>query len=490
MLPIPYMNVRKYGKEFLSSTKSQFTIYKFNLIMKEMKTKRLFVMAIAAAMVLASCSDGKEGNNGRPGDGEITYAGVNITLPAGTGTRADDVNAGIPAEKAVNTIGVYIVDITTGRLDSKVLTVASDFTLTTNAGSQAVYKAKTGVPTVTGTKKVYVVANPSEALQDELEASGGSVMNPVASDIDQSRLLNLSGAALSSMVMSGAYTGTGGELDMTAAQDETTALNNPIDITIGRNMAKAVVQESETYEVDGGTTTLTWTLINKAVDSYFIPQSAGTLYREVPDAALAVTGGDTHFYWANFSGMTGTDSDSDYIGVLPYGTGDAKTAAYADSKYMLENYPVALHEGNTTAVRIKGTFVPDEIFDSIDGDDPVPTTITSGTTFYRSTIDGSYWTAAGAVAAVEAGYEGHLNLQEFSVYTNGVGYYTIWVNDGQGNKGVKRNSYYLMQINEVRGPGSPTEPTDPRPPIADDTNLGVNITVLNWDYNKSVQDIQ
>ncbi len=47
-----------------------------------------------------------------------------------------------------------------------------------------------------------------------------------------------------------------------------------------------------------------------------------------------------------------------------------------------------------------------------------------------------------------------------------------------------------MQINEVRGPGSPTEPTDPIIPIEQDTNLGVDITVLNWDFMKSVQDIQ
>jgi hypothetical protein len=79
---------------------------------------------------------------------------------------------------------------------------------------------------------------------------------------------------------------------------------------------------------------------------------------------------------------------------------------------------------------------------------------------------------------------------DFLLYPGGVGYYTIYVNDGATPSviGVDRNSYYLMQISKVIGPGTPEE-TTVLPPVQEDTNLGVEVTVLNWDFKKSEQDI-
>ncbi len=129
--------------------------------------------------------------------------------------------------------------------------------------------------------------------------------------------------------------------------------------------------------------------------------------------------------------MTGA---SDYISVLAKGTGDAKTAAYAESKYMFENMPAAQpsYEGNTTGVRIKGVFKPAEVFNFTAGAPVADASFTAGTTFLRSKIDGTYWTATGAAAAAAANYNGHSTANfatDFLTYTNGVGYYTIWVND-------------------------------------------------------------
>jgi hypothetical protein len=395
-------------------------------------------------------------------------------------------------------VGVYIVDVNTARLDYAVLTVATDFTSSVDAVSnRQVFTATKAVPTVTGDKKVYVVANPTTNLQNKLGASGATAMNAIAYGSPKADFLT---GTLTSMVMSGAYTATSGTLDMNTPISAADAVlpANIVPITIGRNLAKAVLQQGPGYKVipEGSTTTLTWTLINEAKDAYFIQQTPvapalyKSLYSEVPASALVPATGASDAYWTNFSGMTGAD----YIPVLVKGT-DAKTAAYADSKYMFENYPAAFHEGNTTAARIKGVFVPAEVFDwdGTAGAPKVNAGFMSGTTFLRSRVDGTYWTETGAADAAAANYNGHSTATfdtDFDKYTNGVGYYTIWVNDGAGNMGVMRNGYYLMQINEVRGPGSPTETVDPIVPVADDTNLGVEIDVLHWDFMKSIQDIQ
>lgn len=450
-----------------------------------MKINKFLIAAMAATLTLASCSKEDSGDKGKAGDGETTYAGVSITLPANM-TRAEDASAGTTGEKTVTSIGIYIVDVSNQRLDYKVLTVASNFTQST-VGGRSVYTATTAVPTVTGMKKVYIVANPTTAIQNKLEVQGAYVMGESAFGITEENFLNAaSSTVLTDMVMSGAYTGTGGELDMTTAKTDTEAIQtaNLVDITISRNLSKAVVQRGNPCTVVGGTTTLTWTLINRAKDAYLLPQSAGTLYRTVPGSALLSS---TDSYWSNFSGMTG----SNYIGVLDYGSGDAKEATYAQSKYMFENFPAALHEGNTTAARIKGVFVPTTIYNDSNNGVRTTGTVPSSGDFYRSKVDGTYWTPAGRSAAIsDASDTGHTTTTDFTFYPGGVGYYTIWVNDGAGVKGVNRNSFYLMQISEVKGPGSPEEAVDPVIPVEDDTYLGVNITVLNWDYNVSVQPIQ
>ena len=445
-----------------------------------MKMNKFFVAALAVTMALASCSKENGADKGKAGDGKETYAGVSITLPATTGTRALDPAAGIAGEKNVTTIGIYIVDVDNSRLDYDVLTVADDFTKLGN-----VYTATTAVKTVTGTKKVYVVANPTTNIQNKLASSGATAMNAIPFQLPETDFLT---GTITSMVMSGAYTATGGELELDEVRTPTEAVDagNLVDITIGRNLSKAVVQEGPDYEVVGGTTTLTWTLVSKSNDAYLLPQSVGTLNRgTVPASALDPTTGPDDNYWGKFSGTVG----SGYIGVLGQGN-DAKTATYAQSKYMFENKPTDMYAGNTTAARIMGVFDPAVIYSNVTaaGDKTdVGGSFVAGTDFYRSTIDQSYWTLAGRNAAIATSYLGH-TADDFLQYTGGVGYYTIYVNDGASNIGVDRNSYYLMQINKVIGPGTPGEP-GPLPPVQQDTNLGVNVTVLDWDFKKSEQDI-
>lgn len=79
-------------------------------------------------------------------------------------------------------------------------------------------------------------------------------------------------------------------------------------------------------------------------------------------------------------------------------------------------------------------------------------------------------------------------------YTNGCGYYNIWVNDMKDDKGqilniapVFRNDWYDLTITSLTLPGSPTGDIDPEEPIHPDTYVGVTLTVRDW--NKVYHDI-
>jgi hypothetical protein len=411
--------------------------------------------------------------------GEDTYAGITLQFPA-TMTRVADDNAGIDAEKAVTEIGVFIVDQANSRFDYKYI-AATDFT---KAGS--VYTANAAIPTVTGTKNVFAVINPTANLKAKLTAAQATVLNAIGFALPDTDFLTLSNNDLSSMVMSGvAMNGNAyADIDMTTVQSATDALANPVALSVGRNLAKVVVEKASTYNVQGGTTTLTWDLVAKAKDAYMLPHPAvGTLYADSP---ANVAAGDA--YWNNFTGMTG----GTYISVLNYNANTKGTATYAQSRYAFENVPATPLAGNTTTVRIKGAFAPATIYSNVDAAGVLTTgTYAAGDDFYRSKIDNTYWTLAGRNSAVTNHYYGAATSNnDFDQFVGGVGYYTLAVEDAAGVVGVERNNFYLMQINEVRGPGKPTQPTDPTIPTEQDTNIGIEVTVLPWDFETVINDIQ
>ena len=72
-------------------------------------------------------------------------------------------------------------------------------------------------------------------------------------------------------------------------------------------------------------------------------------------------------------------------------------------------------------------------------------------------------------------------------YTDGCGYYNIWVNDMKGTDGqylniapIFRNDWYDLTITSLTLPGSPNESLDPEQPIHPNTNVGITLTVRDW----------
>lgn len=72
-------------------------------------------------------------------------------------------------------------------------------------------------------------------------------------------------------------------------------------------------------------------------------------------------------------------------------------------------------------------------------------------------------------------------------YIAGCGYYNIWVNDMKDANNqilniapVFRNDWYKLTITSLKLPGSPEEGLDPEEPIHPDTNVGVTLTIKDW----------
>lgn len=101
--------------------------------------------------------------------------------------------------------------------------------------------------------------------------------------------------------------------------------------------------------------------------------------------------------------------------------------------------------------------------------------------------------AAAVVGALAKSY----NYSFTEPYTNGCGYYNIWVNDMKDANNqylniapVFRNDWYNLTITSLTLPGSPKESIDPEEPIHPDTNVGVTLTIRDWNKVNHNVDLQ
>jgi hypothetical protein len=463
-----------------------------------MRNNKFFAAALAATLLAAACSKESD-NTTTTGDGNETYAGVNITIPAeALGVRGEDSAAGIAAEKTITTIGVYIIDAETGRFDYEVYPTSS-FNLTGQT-----YTMQAGIKTVTGSKKLFVVANPEtavgggSALVSKLATMRGTALNAVGMGLPVSNYYYTTGTTLNSMVLSGGITTA---FTLGLQTDDDTAGTGALDpanvkaVTLERNLAKVVLRQASSMPVTGGTTTLSWLLRGEAKDAFLIPQpSLSSLYAAVPADATVSPAGDTHAYWNNFTKVTTTGiTATEFIPVLAATASTAGTqATFAQSKYCFENYQTDRYAGNTTTAIIKGVFIPTDVVTAFTAGAPVVTAggpVDVDGSFWLNKKNNSYWTTVAKEAAVGADAANY-PATDFVKYTGGVGYYTLYVQDNAGDVGVKRNRYYLLTINKVLGPGRPSVDVDPNNPLEKDTYLAISATVRHWDLQQSAHSLE
>lgn len=320
---------------------------------------------------------------------------------------------------------------------------------------------------------------------------------------------------------------------------------NNIEITVERVVAKVTMQLSEELKGTGGFDNQTATLKNLtcqignadnlkynkdgADDAKYT--TAGTYlmayndndvrktpYFDYPDGTVA---------WEDFSQAKLLDPTAQTI----YTNGQATTTPTARF-YCLENTHANgdgaknYLQSNTTFIRVKAEMIPKSAkqFAYSAGSDPKVTITDRKTmpisleTFYVITSapnqdDQDSYVFASDLASLYAdlvpgGNAGNdddkaaevveaLAVYDYNFtapYTAGCGYYNIWVNDMKDANNqylniapVFRNDWYNLTITSLTLPGSPKESIDPEEPIHPDTNVGVTLTIRDW--NKVNHDI-
>lgn len=504
-----------------------------------MKLNRLFLLTAMGAGLFA-CSENDLEFNGNPNEGVndgTTYVGLSLKfnnassratgdLPT-TGTESENYDGN---EGLIKDVRIVVTD------ENGNLQYNNAITAVKNNKDEDIYIFQIQP----GKKKFYAVIN-GNALglnaNKELESWKGGKLTLTKK---ASELYNYNASATE---------GNGFLMSSTAAVEQTIRDNvsveevkagtaNNIAITVERAVAKVTMKLQAGLDFSKESATLknlSCQISNADNLAYSKDQAEDKKYtttgtylmaynnnnvRETPYYPYPAT--NTEDFWSGFSQTKLLDPTAQTI----YTDGQATSTPTARF-YCLENTHANGEtknylQGNTTFIRVKADMIPNSAkqFAYSANTDPKVTISDRKTmpnaleTFYvitdapEQTNQGSYVFAsdlaelygseagditngdetavdkkAAAVITALADYGYHFT----NPYTNGSGYYNIWVNDMKGTDGqylniapVFRNDWYNLTITNLTLPGSPEESIDPEEPIHPNTNVGVTITVKKW----------
>lgn len=515
-----------------------------------MKLNKLFLLA-AMGLGLFACNNNDlvegSGPNGTQEEG-TTYVGLKINFNSsssratgdqpvdGDGTTTpplyDDTEDGFSIESDVKDVRIVVTDAEGNSQYNEIVSA------TPNNGSN-IYLIKI----TPGIKKFYAVVNgQSLGLNDQFSSWAG----------EQKKLLEMGASKLYDYT--NGTTGKGFLMSSVEAVEQTIQDNvsqedvkagkaNKVGITVERVVAKVTMQLKTDIDFSKETATLkTLTCqignadnlkYNKdgenddakytTAGTYLMASSDENGVRTTPYYQYPATGYD--FDGFEQSKLLG-ESKSLY---------ESSTSTYTLARfYCLENTHANSGtknylQSNTTFIRVKAEMIPNSAKQFAYADSKVTisdrqTMPSNLETFYVITAapnqddQGSYVFAsdlaelygneagditnggetkvdkkAAAVITALANYGYHFT----DPYTNGSGYYNIWVNDMKGTDGqylniapVFRNDWYDLTINSIKLPGSPDASIDTGEPIHPDTNVGITLTVRNWNKVNHNVDLQ
>lgn len=518
-----------------------------------MKLNRLFLLA-AMGLGLFACNDNDlvEGSapNGTQEEG-TTYVGLKINFNSsssrantgdqpidgdGDDTLYDDPEDGNEAK--VNDVRIVVTDAEGKSQYNAVVTP------TPNNGNN-IYLFKI----TPGKKKFYAVVN-GEALglNETLKSWAGSqlALTKKASELYE---YNTTATEGKGFLMSSVEAVEQTLQDNVSEDDVQAGKANNIEITVDRVVAKVTMQLSTALTGEGGFENQTATLkkltcqignadnlkYNKDGEDDAKYTTAGTYLMAYNDNGVRKT---PYFDYPSVDFDFGDDFQQSELlnasGIAIYENGAVSTTTPTARFYCLENThantdPKNYLQSNTTFIRVKAEMIPNSAkqFAYSAGSDPKVTISdrvtmpTSLETFYVITgapdqdNQDSYVFAsdlaslyadlvpdgdadnnddkAAAVVEALAAYDYNFTAP----YTAGCGYYNIWVNDMTDANNqylniapVFRNDWYNLTITSLTLPGSPKESIDPEEPIHPDTNVGVTLTIRDWNKVNHNVDLQ
>ena len=519
-----------------------------------MKLNRLFLLA-AMGLGLFACNDNDlvEGSalNGTQEEG-TTYVGLKINFNSsssrantgdqpidgdGDGTLYDDPEDGNEAK--VSDVRIVVTDAEGKSQYNDVVTP------TLNNGNN-IYLFKI----TPGKKKFYAVVN-GKALGFSTELANWTgnqlTLTKKASELYE---YNATPAQGKGFLMSSVEAVEQTIQDNVSEVDVKAGKANNIEITVERVVAKVTMQLSDALKAPDGFKNQTATLkkltcqignadnlkYNKDGEDDAKYTTAGTYLMAYNDNGVRKTPYfaypeiNTEVFWTGFEQTKLLNAS----GIAIYEKNAVSTSTSTARFYCLENThantdPKNYLQSNTTFIRVKAEMIPNSAKQFAYADSKVTisdrqTMPTDFETFYVITAapnqddQGSYVFAsdlaelygkeagditnggetevakkAAAVITVLADYGYHFT----NPYTDGSGYYNIWVNDMKGTDGqylniapVFRNDWYNLTITSLTLPGSPKESIDPEEPIHPDTNVGVTLTIRDWNKVNHNVDLQ
>lgn len=505
-----------------------------------MKLNKLFLMAVMGLGLFACSENELEGNGPEGAQNEgTTYVGLKINFNSSS-TRADGdqpidgdgdgqtyVTDAEGNEAAIRDVYILITDEDGSNPQS--LTDEN----ATKSGDIYIFQIQPGK------KKFYAVVN-AKALGIDLSSWKGqdkfSLTKKALELCDYNTDTDNGKGFLMSSVEAVPLT----VLDNVTQQQVEEGEANSIKITVERVVAKVTMQLSEELAKQDGFKDQTATLKNltcqignadnikydKAGASDDAKYSTAGMYlmafnntsgvRETPYYNYVEKGGA---FWDNFSENKLLANEQS---IYPVDNNTPKTARF----YCLENTHASGNylQGNTTFIKVAAEMIPNSAKQFAYSDSKVTisdkqTMPTELETFYVITAapdqndQNAYVFAADLAALYDDLVPGGIavdndakaaavvealatyNYHFTKPYTGGCGYYNIWVNDmkdanGQSFAPVFRNDWYNLTIQSLKLPGSPTGDLDPEEPIHPNTNIGITLTVRNWNKVNHDVDLQ
>lgn len=505
--------------------------------------KYLLMAAMGLGLVACTENDLVEGgdSNGAQNEG-TTYVGLKINFNSSS-TRADGDqpidgdgddtlydDQGDGNESLVKDVRIVVTDAEGNSQYNAVVTPTSN-----NGNNIYIF------PITPGIKKFYAVVNGNAlGLSTELTSWTGSqlTLEKKASDLYEYNATSTDGDGFLMSSVAAVEQTIQDNISEDAVKKGTA---NNVTIAVDRVVAKVTIQLKDGLNFDNQTATLkklTCQIGNAdnleynkdGADDAAKYTTAGTYLMAYDDNGVR----KTPYFDYPLADMDWTDFDQtdllNALGTVIYENGAVSTTTPTARFYCLENTHAGSGkylQGNTTFIRVKAEMIPNSAkqFTYSDSQVTISDRVTMPTdpeTFYVITAapnqddQGSYVFASDLVNLyadlVPGGSETESDKQVAAVvdalaksydynftepYTDGCGYYNIWVNDMKNENNqylniapVFRNDWYNLTITSLTLPGSPKEGLDPEEPIHPDTNVGVTLTVRDWNKVNHNVDLQ
>lgn len=504
--------------------------------------------AIALALGFASCNKNESNIPDTPTNEGTTYMSLTFRLPAEFGTRAEDqANNGIgqwEGRDKFENVDVYLVTDGAKSVEKRSLEEVTKATSTTDG----VYKTESW-KTTPGEKTVYVVVNNGGAIKDALDAAtvtnfakvykeayemleSGKVKTDYASVITTQEgtkevtkdIIMMTGQPVKQTINEGVSEAEADEAADTAGAN---VAKNKVQVTVRRVVSRVSVSATNglisegvaQIKTDNGTVIgtlngLSWTPMQLEKTSYLLWQNVkedGVEY-----TATATKSPNYSYIPANDKYSTEApdkysyDRKDEALTIRPDFVRNAEngknvswiTGDGNNMEFITENTHAEYRRGNTTYVKVTGTFMPnDNTWASVEEKD----SYVEGESIFWGATTGKFYSdferakAANPVSAA-AEEEEKDGVIEFKT---GKMYYFAWINPDKTNhlewttSPVVRNNIYHINIAAFknvglyRNPYDPNDPTDPDPddpdpkdpddPLNDkETYMVTEVTVINW----------